>query len=445
MGGGRGPRRAVHRDRELGQPGHLDAERSDEHRPRAVRLDLVRLPQLRVHPAARRVWAPRSGQRDRHVPIPVPQLRQPRSARRELHRRHQRRRGRPGRNPLVHARAHGRRRLGGRRTRAPTPRNPLEPPRSCTASWAASRWTDSATSRSVTPGPARTTRPVRTGTRASPRLSTQAGRPVTQQGSCRSPSSRPGRHGRTGRWRADTRWGDYYTMVVDPVDDCTFWYTGDYATTIRQSRGRQLPVLRLRHRPADHQDRRAGPARGRATGRLHDHRPQRRRRSGARTSSSPTHCLPRFDYQRTPTPAPGRRERNRHTDVPPRQHRRRCLDVVPDQGADRPDLGATAITNTATVTGGRTRPTRPTTRSSLTHLVNELADVSVTKLCKPDTGPAPAGTDGGLLDLRDERRPVDGAERGPGRHARGERAVHACRPPGLCDPRIHRDMRARRH
>lgn len=23
------------------------------------------------------------------------------------------------------------------------------------------------------------------------------------------------------------RWGDYYTMSVDPVDDCTFWYTGD--------------------------------------------------------------------------------------------------------------------------------------------------------------------------------------------------------------------------
>lgn len=42
--------------------------------------------------------------------------------------------------------------------------------------------------------------------------------------------------GALGAGGADTRWGDYYTMVVDPVDDCTFWYTGDYATTIRQSR-----------------------------------------------------------------------------------------------------------------------------------------------------------------------------------------------------------------
>lgn len=26
------------------------------------------------------------------------------------------------------------------------------------------------------------------------------------------------------------RWGDYSSMNVDPVDDCTFWYTGEYAT-----------------------------------------------------------------------------------------------------------------------------------------------------------------------------------------------------------------------
>ena len=24
------------------------------------------------------------------------------------------------------------------------------------------------------------------------------------------------------------RWGDYSTMDVDPVDDCTFWYTHEY-------------------------------------------------------------------------------------------------------------------------------------------------------------------------------------------------------------------------
>jgi len=25
-----------------------------------------------------------------------------------------------------------------------------------------------------------------------------------------------------------TRWGDYSAMQVDPVDDCTFWYTTEY-------------------------------------------------------------------------------------------------------------------------------------------------------------------------------------------------------------------------
>src|SRR5256885_2540749 len=25
-----------------------------------------------------------------------------------------------------------------------------------------------------------------------------------------------------------SRWGDYSTITVDPVDDCTFWYTNEY-------------------------------------------------------------------------------------------------------------------------------------------------------------------------------------------------------------------------
>src|SRR5207245_8469256 len=26
------------------------------------------------------------------------------------------------------------------------------------------------------------------------------------------------------------RWGDYSSMAIDPVDDCTFWYTTEYLT-----------------------------------------------------------------------------------------------------------------------------------------------------------------------------------------------------------------------
>lgn len=27
------------------------------------------------------------------------------------------------------------------------------------------------------------------------------------------------------------RWGDYASMEVDPADDCTFWFTGEYVAT----------------------------------------------------------------------------------------------------------------------------------------------------------------------------------------------------------------------
>src|SRR4030095_6960296 len=30
------------------------------------------------------------------------------------------------------------------------------------------------------------------------------------------------------------RWGDYSDLTVDPVDDCTFWYTTEYYTTTSQ-------------------------------------------------------------------------------------------------------------------------------------------------------------------------------------------------------------------
>jgi hypothetical protein len=27
---------------------------------------------------------------------------------------------------------------------------------------------------------------------------------------------------------SSNRWGDYSSMAIDPVDDCTFWYTQEY-------------------------------------------------------------------------------------------------------------------------------------------------------------------------------------------------------------------------
>lgn len=35
----------------------------------------------------------------------------------------------------------------------------------------------------------------------------------------------------SGSQTGSSRWGDYSAMTVDPVDDCTFWYTNEYLTT----------------------------------------------------------------------------------------------------------------------------------------------------------------------------------------------------------------------
>jgi hypothetical protein len=36
--------------------------------------------------------------------------------------------------------------------------------------------------------------------------------------------------GSASQLRSLNRWGDYSAMTVDPVDDCTFWYTNEYLT-----------------------------------------------------------------------------------------------------------------------------------------------------------------------------------------------------------------------
>jgi len=35
-------------------------------------------------------------------------------------------------------------------------------------------------------------------------------------------------HGTGSQLTTSSRWGDYSSMNVDPVDDCTFWYVNQY-------------------------------------------------------------------------------------------------------------------------------------------------------------------------------------------------------------------------
>ena len=85
-----------------------------------------------------------------------------------------------------------------------------------------------------------------------------------------------------------SRWGDYSDMTVDPVDDCTFWYTQEYYQTTSQlqlahaHRELQVPVV---HRGASrdargNRDRRRDSCSDRRGKRLTCRRSVRRRPPG---------------------------------------------------------------------------------------------------------------------------------------------------------------------
>jgi uncharacterized repeat protein (TIGR01451 family) len=192
------------------------------------------------------------------------------------------------------------------------------------------------------------------------------------------------------------RWGDYYTMTVDPVDDCTFWYTGD-ATAANGSRQSRIASFRFSNCATD-------------------------LRITKTVIPSHPNAGEEIVYRITVfNDGPINAQNVVVTDVLPPQvvylaNTDACtgvavgatgtltcpLGIIPVGESRLFDIkvrinanlgGATAITNTASVTGdpGELDPSDNTV--SLTHLVNELADLSVTKTCKPD-GSAPAGTPG---------------------------------------------------
>ena len=50
----------------------------------------------------------------------------------------------------------------------------------------------------------------------------------------------------SGVQKQSTRWGDYSSMNVDPADDCTFWFVGEYYTAAGQSNGWQTRISAFR-------------------------------------------------------------------------------------------------------------------------------------------------------------------------------------------------------
>jgi len=197
------------------------------------------------------------------------------------------------------------------------------------------------------------------------------------------------------------RWGDYSAMQVDPVDDCTFWYTGD-ATAANGSRQSAIASFRFSDCATDLQ----------ITKTVSPNNPPEHPNAGEE-----------IVYTITVTNAGDIPAQNVIvTDQLPAEvnylaNTDSCTGVAVgatgtltcplgtiDAGESvsfqikvsiDPDLGgATAITNTATVASDANESDPSDNTITLTHLVDELADLRVTKVCKPDTEPAPAGTSG---------------------------------------------------
>lgn len=193
------------------------------------------------------------------------------------------------------------------------------------------------------------------------------------------------------------RWGDYSALSVDPVDDCTFWFTGHLSWEEAASRT-QIASFRFDTCSTD---------------------------LAISKTVSPTdpNAGEEIVYRITVTNVGAIRAQNVVvTDDLPTQvsylaNTDTCAGVavgatgtltcpIGDLGPDEsrsfqvkvlidPDLGgATSITNTASVTSDADESDPADNTISLTHLVNELADVRVTKVCKPDSEPTPAGTSG---------------------------------------------------
>ena len=100
----------------------------------------------------------------------------------------------------------------------PSPSKAPSRPTPPIAGWAASPWTSPATSRSVTASP------------AVPFVHRFAGRvPTDPSGTLEAETSVV--TGTGSQTTGLSRWGDYSAMQVDPVDDCTFWFTTEYIKT----------------------------------------------------------------------------------------------------------------------------------------------------------------------------------------------------------------------
>ena len=97
-------------------------------------------------------------------------------------------------------------------------------PTATTAGWAASRSTAAATSASASRSRARPS--IR-------RSRSPAARPKIRRARCEDEQNCTDGIGNGSQTSTSNRWGDYSSMSVDPVDQCTFYFTNEYYPTTR--------------------------------------------------------------------------------------------------------------------------------------------------------------------------------------------------------------------
>jgi uncharacterized repeat protein (TIGR01451 family) len=181
------------------------------------------------------------------------------------------------------------------------------------------------------------------------------------------------------------RWGDYSQMSVDPVDDCTFWYTGHVDSGVTEigsfrfdTCGVDLAIEKA-----------ASPAVATAGATLTYTITVTNNGPTSATNVTVVDTLPGGSTYQADTDScvqgpPGTLTCNLGTlavsDV-------KSFDIQVLVGTGAPGT----ITNTATVSADQADVDTTNNQASAKTIVQSSADLRITKQCKPDNGPAPTG------------------------------------------------------
>jgi uncharacterized repeat protein (TIGR01451 family) len=206
------------------------------------------------------------------------------------------------------------------------------------------------------------------------------------------------------------RWGDYSAMTVDPVDDCTFWYT-QHAAAGAGGRPTSIASFRFNYCGTDLAiEKTAIPSQATAGAQLLYTVTVRNNGPDDATGVTVVDTLPAGVTFVTATDSCVQAPVGTLT----------CslgnlaagaavsfeIRVLVSAGLTGTS-GPTTITNTATVSADQADRNPSNNTVSLTTIVDESADLRITKVCKPDTGPAPTGGTASCTTIVDNLGPSD--------------------------------------